>query len=348
MRVFLTGGTGFIGQPLTYALLRRGWEVTALVRKPESPQAQFLSKRGALLAKGDVTDRESMRTAMFGADIVVHNAGLYEYGLDAAGSRRAQQINVHGTENTLGLAHELGIQRAVYVSTVWAYGDTGPTSRDETFQRLAPFYTAYERTKTEAHEIARQYQQRGLPLAIVCPNGVMGVNDHSSLGYFLRLYVNHLMPPIAWSPNSIYTFVEVTDLAEGVALAAEKGRMGETYFLCGESKSLKETFRIWNEKPGGLKGRIWVSARLMEFMFGPLEPLQRAVGLPAFMSRETVHGASCSLNYSSEKAQRELGWTYRSARDMWHGIIDGEIDLLAKRRNQGLLARLKPLVNEDQ
>jgi len=347
MRVFLTGGTGFIGQPLTQSLIRRGWEVTVLVRKPESPQAQYLSQVGASLAKGDVTDRESMRTPMSGADIVVHNAGLYEYGLDAAGSQRAQQINVQGTENTLGLAHELRIQRSVYVSTVWAFGDSGPTSRDETFKRQAPYYTAYERTKTEAHEIARQYQERGLPLAIVCPNGVMGTNDHSAMGYFLRLYVNHLMPPMAWAPNSIYSFVERTDLAEGVALAAEKGRMGETYFLCGEPKSLKEHFGYWNEKPGGLKSRIWIPSGLAEFMLGPLEPLQRAVGLPAFMSRETVR-ASCSLNYSSEKAKRELGWTYRSAREMWHAIIDEEIDLLAKGRHQGLLARLKPMEVGDQ
>jgi dihydroflavonol-4-reductase len=348
MRVFLTGGTGFIGQPLTKSLLRRGWEVTALVRKPESLQAQALRKQRAVLAKGDVTERESMRSGMSGADIVVHNAGLYELGLDDAGIRRAQQINVQGTENTLGLAYELGIKRTVYVSTTWAYGASGPTSLDEAFQRQAPYYTAYERTKAEAHEIARQYQQRGLPLAIVCPNGVMGINDHSVVGYFLRLYVNRLMPPMVWSPNSIVSFVEVNDLAEGVALASEKGRMGETYFLCGEPKSLKEHFAYWNEKPGGFKSRIWMPARLMEFMFWPLEPLQRAIGFPAFMSRETVYVASCNLNYSSEKAQRELGWTHRSARDMWHGIIDGEIALLAKRRHQGLLARFKPLVDEDR
>lgn len=348
MRVFLTGGTGFIGQPLTRSLLRRGWEVTALVRKPESLQAQYLSKLGVVLTKGDVTDRESMRAPMSSADIVIHNAGLYEYGLDAAGSQRAQQINVQGTENTLGLAYELEIQRTIYVSTTWAFGDSGPISRDEAFRRQAPYYTAYERTKTEAHEIARQYQERGLPLVIVCPNGVMGTNDHSVMGYFLRLYVNNLLAPIAWDPNSIFTFVEVTDLVEGVALAAEKGRMGETYFLCGEPKSLKEHFGYWNEKPGGLKSRMWIPSRLAEFMFWPLEPLQRAAGLPAFMSRETVRGASCSLNYSSEKAQQELGWTYRSAREMWHGIIDGEIDLLAKRRNQGLLSRLKPMEVGDQ
>ena len=70
MKVFLTGGTGFIGQPLTKALLTRGWSVTALVRKPNTPQAQGLGKIGAQLSTGDVTERESMRTAMNSADIV--------------------------------------------------------------------------------------------------------------------------------------------------------------------------------------------------------------------------------------------------------------------------------------
>lgn len=44
MKVFLTGGTGFIGQPLTRTLIQRGWEVLALVRKPESVQAQAIHR----------------------------------------------------------------------------------------------------------------------------------------------------------------------------------------------------------------------------------------------------------------------------------------------------------------
>ena len=121
MKVFLTGGTGFIGQPLTKALLTRGWSVTALVRKPNTIQAQALSKIGAQLSTGDVTDCDSMRAAMNGADIVVHNAGHYEYGVDQAGKQRMHTINVTGTDNVLGLAHDLGIPRTVYVSTVQAF-----------------------------------------------------------------------------------------------------------------------------------------------------------------------------------------------------------------------------------
>ena len=131
MKVFLTGGTGFIGQPLTKALMARNWSITALVRNPNTPQAQGLSKIGAQLSTGDITDRESMRAAMNGADIVVHNAGHYEFGMDKAGKQRMHAINVVGTDNVLSLAHELDIPRTIYVSTIQAFGETGSQPRDE-------------------------------------------------------------------------------------------------------------------------------------------------------------------------------------------------------------------------
>ncbi len=343
MKVFLTGGTGFIGQSLTRELLARGWSVSALVRKPAAPSARALSKLGAQCVAGDVTDRESMRAGMSGADIVIHNAGHYEWGLNAAGKRRMHAINVIGTENLLSLALELGLPRSVYVSTVLAFGDTGQQLRDETFERQAPCRTWYEQTKTEAHAIARKYQQRGLPLIIVCPNGVIGANDHSVLGFFLRLYLNRMILPFAWSPDSIFSFVEVNDLAQGITLAAEKGRSGETYIFAGEPKSTREHLAIWTLRPGAFKVRGWLPAGLMAVSLWPFELLQRAAGLPAFMSRETVRGSTASLYYSSEKAQRELGWSHRSAQEMWLITMDGELELLARRKKRDLISRLKPV-----
>jgi nucleoside-diphosphate-sugar epimerase len=346
MKVFLTGGTGFIGRPLTKSLLERGWSVTVLVRNPHTSPAQALSKMGASLATGDVTNRESIRTAMNGADVVIHNAGHYEFGIRAAAKPRMQAVNVQGTENVLGLALKLGVQRSIYVSTAWAFGDSGPQLRDETFERSAPYRTVYEKSKTDAHNIARRYQQDGLPLVIACPNGVIGPNDHSVWGYFLRLYINKLLPPIAWSPNSIYSFVEVNDLVNGITLASEKARTGETYLLCGESTRIREIFEFWAEKPGAFKFRLWMPPRLATLMFWTMEPLQRAVGLPAFLSRETVSVGASNLNYSSEKAKRELGWSHQTAREMWFNTIDRELEILSKRPKGNLIARLKPWESE--
>jgi dihydroflavonol-4-reductase len=280
---------------------------------------------------------------MAGADIVIHNAGHYEFGVNAEGKRRMRGINVRGTENVLSLALELRVPRVVYVSTVQAYGDSGPQMRDETFERRTPCRTSYEQTKTDAHRIARQYQERGLPLIIACPNGVIGPNDHSVFGYFLRLYLNKMMPPMAWSPDTMFSLIHLDDLTEGIALAAEKSRIGETYIFAGEPRSFREHLGYWAMKPGAFKVHFWLPAGLMAALFCPLEPLQRAAGLPAFMSRETVRGGATNFHYSGEKAKRDLGWRHRSAREMWFNTIDGEIELLHKRKKRNLTSLLNPL-----
>jgi len=222
---------------------------------------------GAHLTTGDVTDRESMRAAMSSSDIVIHNAGFYEFGINTGSKQRMQSINVQGTENVLGLALELGVQRSIYVSTAWAFGDSGSQLRDETFTRNTPCRTVYEQTKTDAHDIAAQYQECGLPLIIVCPNGVIGPNDHSIFGYLLRLYLNKLMPPMAWSPQSTFSLVEVNDLVKGITLVVKKGRTKETYLLCGESKRMREHFGFWARKPGAFAVKIWLPVRLAALSF---------------------------------------------------------------------------------
>ena len=346
MKIFLTGGTGYIGQRLTGTLVAKGWDVIALVRTPDGMQARALTQLGAQCVTGDVTDQKSMSVAMRDADLVIHNAGHYEFGLDAPGKRRMRSVNVRGTDNVLGLALALGVRRAIYVSTVLAFGDSGIQLRDETFERISPCRTTYEQTKTDAHAIARDYQRRGLPLIIACPNGVIGANDHSVWGYLLRMYINGVMPPVAWSPHSMYSLVDVDDLARGITLAAERARPGETYIFAGEPKSSREHFGLWTEKPGGFRIRAWLPPGLMRLIFWPLESLQRAAGLPAFLSRETVSTGETNLYYSSEKARQELGWTHQTAQEMWFRTIAGELELLQKRKKRDLVSRLNPVVSD--
>jgi len=146
------------------------------------------------------------------ADLVVHNAGHWEFGVDEAGKANLHATNVSGTDHVLVLGLELGTPRTVFVSSVQAFGDSGPQPRDETFTRQAPCRTTDEQTKTAAHELARGYQHKGLPLIIVCPHSVIGPNDHGIWEYVLRLYLNHAMPPMSWSPDAIQSAVYIDDL----------------------------------------------------------------------------------------------------------------------------------------
>ncbi|MEK9164743.1 MAG: NAD-dependent epimerase/dehydratase family protein [Chloroflexota bacterium] len=349
MKVFLTGGTGFIGRPLTRALLQRGWDVTLLTRAAQetrtfawsakSPdfapksgdfglrQAKVLETMdgaGARAVRGDVTDKDSMRAAMSGADVVIHNAGWYEIGIAPSARAEMRAVNVGGTENVLSLAVELKIPKILYTSSTTALGDTGGATVDETFARIAPPNTFYEQTKTEAHAIALGYQKQGAPVIVVCPAQAIGKGDHSAFGYFARLYVRHLLPPIIWAPEAAFTFAHVDDVAEGVALAAEKGRAGETYFLAGETIVNRELVQLWKRAVGGIPPFIWLPKPLALAQGALVEPLLRLMGIPAFISREVVAGSFVSFRYSSEKAKRELGWKPRSVEQAWTDTLTAE------------------------
>jgi hypothetical protein len=73
-----------------------------------------------------------------------------------------------------------------------------------------------------------------------------------------------------------------------------------------------------------------------------MAPLLRRLGFPAFISAETVTG-DVNRRFSSAKAQRELGWTYRSANQMWMETMDQEMAILKQRKGQNLLQKLKPM-----
>jgi len=324
MKVFVTGATGFIGRALVRTLRARGWQVIALVRRPEAAEARAVAALGASLAVGDVTDRESMRAPMSGVGAVIHNAGVYEMGVNAAGRARMVAVNVDGTRNTLTLAHELAIPRIVYVSTAFAFGDSAGAVRDETWVRRSAPLSSYEETKTRAHGLALELQRAGCPLVIACPVGVVGEGDHSSLGHFARLYVRGLLPPIVFGEGRV-SFVHVDDVAEALARCVERGRSGETYLLSGGTKSVRELLALWRTTPGGMKRTWWWMPKWLAVPYCALvEPLQRLMGLPVMFSADLARASFMDLQFSGAKAERELGMRFRDPDRAWLETLAAE------------------------
>lgn len=350
MQAFLTGGTGFIGQALVSRIRERGWALKVLVRDPQSEPARWLAGQGATLVRGDVTVREGLAAALAGADVLIHNAGVYEFGVDRAATARMNAVNVEGTDNMLGAAHEAAVPRTLYVSTAWALGPSGyppapSTPKDERSPHDGRFMTAYDRSKLSAHEAALRWREKGLPLVIAMPNGVVGPNDHSNFGYFLRLVMLGAMPPIGWGGDMVTCPVGVDALAEGLCLAVERAPAGEDYLFCGDSVSVRELFAIWGAKTGRRTPRWYAPRGFMRTQVALLEPIQRWLGLPAFLSREGVDVTGAHLNYSSAKARRDLGWTHPDRVSMWDPIISGERDLIAARKGFVNKLRHQPVVD---
>ena len=333
MKVFLTGGTGFIGQRLVHTLIQRGWEVTALVRNPESAEAKEIQGMGAELVPGDVTDLESLRKAMTKTDALIHNAGWYELGIPKSSHERMRMINVQGTKNTLELAIDLGINKIVYVSSMLAFGGTGNAIADETFQRVEFPKTFYEQTKAEAHEYVVQLQQNDAPIVIACPAAVIGPGDHSGVGYLVRMYARGWFPPILFAKNGWRANVHVDDAAEGIARCIEHGKVGESYLLSNGITQHKEMFNLWKQTPGGMKCTLFYMPDWLGMLFNlSVEPIERLFGLPIVFCSEFARIAFASWKFSAAKAKRELGMQYRSVEQAWLDTLEAE-RAIAKKEN---------------
>jgi dihydroflavonol-4-reductase len=239
MRVFVTGGTGFIGSHVIRRLRERDDEVRALVRSPE--KATGLAELGCELISGSLSDKDALRAGMQGCDAVIHGAAIYEVGIPESEHQAMYEANVVGTENVLRAALEAGIGLVVYISTVGAFGNTRGQVVDESYEHPGDGYTSYyEETKVEAHRLAKRLiAEEGLPCVIVQPGGVYGPGDHSALGRQINQFLAGRMPMIAF-PDLGMNLVHVDDVAGGVVLALDKGKVGESYVLGGQITTMRE------------------------------------------------------------------------------------------------------------
>jgi len=308
VKVFVTGGTGFIGGEVVRQLRARGDEVAALVRNPA--KGGKLSDLGCELVSGDLGDEGVLRRGMAGCDAVIHAAAMYEVGIPAKQRPAMWEANVAGTERVMEAALAAKVPKIVYVSTVGVFGNTHGRVLDESGPLGNGEGSWYERTKIEAHRIAQRLREQGLPLIIVQPGGVYGPDDHSQLGNVIHQFVSGRLPAMAF-PELGVNFVHRDDVVAGVLLALDRGRVGESYILGGEIATAGQLVETLGRITGRRPPRVTVPSVLLK-LSAPLGPLVAPrLGFPPNL-RELI-SASDNVTYWArhDKAVRELGYAPR-------------------------------------
>ncbi len=310
MRVFLTGGTGFIGGHVARKLRARGDDVRLLVRSAQ--KGADLEALGCELVVGDLSDESVITTGLAGCDALIHNAAVYEVGIPESEHRAMYEANVLGTEKTLRAALAANTPKVVYVSTVGAFGNTHGEVVDETYEHPGLEFTSYyEQTKYEAHQIAKRLiADEGLPCVIVQPGGVYGPDDHSAIGTQINQFLAGKMPLMAF-PDLGMNMVYVEDVADGILLALDKGETGEAYVLGGEITTMRELIgavgRVADKKPPSRA----VPTGMLKLM-APAGPLVgKMMGQPPNL-RELISSADGVTFWAKhDKAMAELGYSPR-------------------------------------
>lgn len=318
MRFAMTGATGFLGLEIARQLREQGHEVVALVRNPD--KAAALRDQGVELVRGDLDDAAALDRLLEGADGFFHVAGWFKHGRRHREALR--HANVVGTRNALEAAQRAAV-RTVYTSTVAIHSDTHGELVDESHRFVGSHLSEYDRTKHEAHLVAEQYAEGGLPLVTVQPSVIYGPGpDHSTLAGLMRRIMDR--KPVAGPKDSGVCWVHVADAARGHLLAMEKGADGECYHLAGPPATYEEALRLLARLSGG-RAPIFLPVSVVRAAGNVNGALERVMPMPPDQTRDALMSATATYYASAAKAERELGWRARP-------LEEGFAELVAAHR----------------
>ena len=303
MRVFVTGGSGFVGGHVIERLAKRH-EVLALARSEASAKA--VSGFGAKSVDGELGQVKA--DALAGVDVIVHSAAWVK----SFGTREQFWAgNVEGTQQLLDVARRAGVKRFVHIGTEAALF-TGQSLVDVDESRPLPtrHRYLYSETKAEAERRVRAANTADFTTLVLRPRLVWGPRDGTVVPEVRDAVNSGVFAWIGGGQQRTSTCF-VHNLALAVELALTRGRGGEAYFIADDETHVTRDFVT------ALLGAVgvtmpdrsipaWLARPLASFVdtsFSVLRP-----GRKAPMSAFGVHMLASEMTVSTRKAREELGY----------------------------------------
>ena len=238
MKALVTGGGGFLGSRMVHMLRERGDDVV-FVARGHYPPVEATGARGLQI---DLRDRDKVRDAVTGCDVVFHVAAKAGYW---GPLEEYRGINVDGTRNVIDACEEVGVGRLVYTSTPSVIGYThdvanGGPELPYAEQHLSP----YPATKAEAEKMVLAANSPQLATTALRPHLIFGPGDLQLLPRVLQRARQGRLRIVGNGENRVdFTYVDNAALAHLDAAAALVGHQapnaGRAYFISnGEPVSL--------------------------------------------------------------------------------------------------------------
>lgn len=307
MRYAITGATGLLGANLANTLLQDGHSVVATRRA--SSRVDHLSDLALEWREAPLDDKEALARAFEGCDGVFHCAAAVTVKMKV--EPWITQANVDGTRHVLEVLRALpGKPRLVHCSSTVAVGlSTDGEPVDESTPWNLPeagLDDAYAVTKRQAEELVMQAAQ-SQDAVIVNPGYMIGPYDaRPSSGKLVLDLIKGKVPGYTPGRNS---FVDVRDVARGMALAMASGRSGQRYILGGHNLHYRDFMALVSEVTGAkpVKRAIPAWAARLVGLGGDL--YERASGREPLLNSATIRWSQePRFVASSEKAMDELGY----------------------------------------
>ena len=321
-KIFVTGGTGFIGSHLVKKLAKDGNSIVVLVRKKSSTRFidSYIKKYNVEVKIGDITNLEETTNAMKDCNIVFHNAAL---ATDWGKKEDFHKINVEGTENVLKSAKTNRIKFFILTSSTAVLGEEDSLKKkkeDAPYKPNYPYFLSniwesnmndYRHTKMLSEKKAIEFcKENNIPLTVIRPVWVYGPREfHAGPYYFCKSVSEGTRFLPGCKTNKFHT-IYVKDLVEVMVKILEKKLKGINIFNVGSESvpTMDEFWRLfcsnlnkktpiylpkWVVYPIGLGMEVF--CKLLKIKNSPL------------LTRARVVMGYCNNIYDTSKLRKEIG-----------------------------------------
>lgn len=329
MKVFVTGGTGFLGRAVLEGLLAGGHRVRAMVR---DPRPKLPAGVEAITVGFD--DRGGLERALDGTDAVLHLAG--KVSRDPRDSAEMHWIHVEATQRLLDAVEARGVRRFILSSTSGTIAVSREPGRPATEAANAPLeligrWPYYMSKRLQEQEVLRRHERGKIEAVVLNPSLLLGPGDEklSSVGDVLKV-LNRQIPAVTSGTAAI---VDVRDAAPAFVAALERGQAGQRYLLNGANMSIRTLFERIARAGGVAPPRLQLPGKWALFSAKVLEGVYQAADRIPPVDAASVDIGNHHWGCDASRATAELGFR---ARDPQETVGDTVRDL----ERRGLFRRV--------
>ena len=304
MRSFIAGATGVLGRRLVAELAARGHEVVGLTR--DDAGDELVRMRGGEPRRGDVLDRDSLREAAAGADVVVHAATAIPTSQKPTDEEweRNDRVRRDGARNLTAVAADVGADRFVQQSVVWVARQPDGSRFDETAE---PNSDRTTRSALDAERIAREASEEAEFETTVLRCGFFYAHDAAHTRTFGEELLAGNVPILGGGllgrTDAELSVLHVDDAARAFAEAVEGDSVGLFHVVDDEPVTTADLFRAFADRLGAPTPRR-VPGWLAKYLAG----------------EATVRLLTSPMPTTAERFRRDFDWepeypTYREGLD---------------------------------
>lgn len=301
-KIFITGGSGFIGGNIVKKLLDRKFKVKVLVRDYKK-LLPFDWKDKVEIIYGDILEPESFKGQMNDCSTIIHGAALIAFWNRLWD--KVYRINVEGTKNIVNEALKAKCKKLVHISSVAAvgYGENNEPVTESHPYNWDKHNICYMETKKQAEDEIFKAVKNGLNACMVNPANVWGIGDYRGRRVPVLKVLKFGFP---FYVDSGTNFVDVDAVTDATINAIDLGKTGERYILGGENLTIKDFLGIIAEELGVKKPFIPIPK--LPIILG--SHLQEILGNITRIQPRPAASQLCFLGrgiyYDSTKATNEL------------------------------------------